>query len=158
MCNKEGSYRKLAKSFNVSLSFIQKLIGRYLDTGTLKPLPHESNNPVKIKGEYYQILRKLILENNDATLEELCIKMEQKTKLKVSRSAMSRTLAKLQITREKTLHATEQDTERVQKLRYEYWKLIRTFDLNDLVFINESGVNIAMIRLYAKSQKGEAHG
>lgn len=102
-CNKEGSYRKLAKIFNVSLSFIQKLIGRYLDTGTIEPLPHKSNNPAKIKEEHYQILRKLVLENNDATLEELCIKMEQKTKLKVSRSAMSRTLEKLQITRKKNL-------------------------------------------------------
>lgn len=102
-CNKEGSYRKLAKRFHVSLSFIQKLIGRYLDTGNIEALPHKSGNPAKIKKEYYPILQKLVEENNDATLEELCQKFELKTKVKVSISAMWRTLDKLQLTRKKNL-------------------------------------------------------
>lgn len=44
-------------------------------------------------------------------------------------------------------------------MRHEYWELIRTFDLDDLVFIDESGVNIAMTRMYGRSKKGErTHG
>ena len=39
--NREGSYSKLAKRFHVSLSFVQTLIGRYLDTGTIELLPHK---------------------------------------------------------------------------------------------------------------------
>ena len=44
-------------------------------------------------------------------------------------------------------------------MRQEYWSLIRTFDLNNLVFIDESGVNIAMTRSHARALKGKrAHG
>lgn len=101
--NREGSYRKLAKRFHVSLSFVQRLIGRYLDTGSIERLPHKSGNPAKIKDENYPILQKLVEENNDATLEELCLKMEQETNIKISCSGMWKTLEKLQLTRKKNL-------------------------------------------------------
>jgi DDE superfamily endonuclease len=54
----------------------------------------------------------------------------------------------------KTIHASERYTERVQKLRVEYWTTIGEVDLADLVFIDEAGVNIAMTRHFARSQKG----
>jgi transposase len=101
--NREGSYRKLAKRFHVSLSFIQTLLGRYLDTGSIEPLPHKSGNPPKIKEEYYPTLQKLIEENNDATLEELCVQIELQTQIKISPSGMSKTLHKLELTRKKNL-------------------------------------------------------
>ncbi|WP_414624958.1 helix-turn-helix domain-containing protein [Calothrix sp. CCY 0018] len=100
---KEGSYRKLAKRFHVSISFVQRLISRYLDTGSIKRLPHKSGNPAKIKDEHYPILQKLVEENNDATLEELCVKMERETNIKISCSGMWKTLEKLQLTRKKNL-------------------------------------------------------
>lgn len=100
---REGSYRKLAQRFHVSLSFVQTLIGRYLDTGSIEPLPHKSNNLAKIKEEDYPILRKLVSENNDATLDELCRLMELKTNVKISRSGMCKTLIKLQLTRKKNI-------------------------------------------------------
>lgn len=101
--NREGSYRKLAKRFHVSLSFIQTLLGRYLDTGSIEPLPHKSGNTPKIKEEHYPILQKLVEDNNDSTLEELCIQMELKSQVKISRSGMSKTLQKLELTRKKNL-------------------------------------------------------
>ena len=101
--NREGSYRKLAKRFHVSLSFIQTLLGRYLDTGSIEPLPHQSGNPPKIKEEHYPVLQKLVEENNDSTLEELCIQMELKSQVKISRSGMGKTLQKLKLTRKKNL-------------------------------------------------------
>ncbi|MDJ0774158.1 MAG: IS630 family transposase [Mastigocoleus sp. MO_167.B18] len=57
------------------------------------------------------------------------------------------------------MHADEQDTDRVKKLRQEFWEIIRTFKIDNLVFIDESGVNIAMTRLHARALKGKrAHG
>jgi len=52
------------------------------------------------------------------------------------------------------LHASEKYTERVQKLRVEYWTTIEEVNLKDLVFIDEAGVNIAMTRLFARSPQG----
>ena len=44
-------------------------------------------------------------------------------------------------------------------MRQEFWEIIRIFDFNNLVFVDESGVNIAMTRLYARALKGKrAHG
>lgn len=43
----------------------------------------------------------------------------------------------------------------MQKLRVEYWHTIGEVKLKDLVFIDESGVNIAMTRRYARAEKGQ---
>lgn len=42
----------------------------------------------------------------------------------------------------------------VQYKRVEYWEVVRGITANNLIFIDESGVNLAMIRLYARSLKG----
>ncbi|BAZ22638.1 transposase [Kalymmatonema gypsitolerans NIES-4073] len=98
---REGSYRKLAQKFGVSLSFVQTLINRYQDMGRIEPLPHGGGQKPKINDKHSEILQKLVAENNDATLEELCSLFELKTQIKVSRARMGRTLQKLQITRKK---------------------------------------------------------
>lgn len=54
----------------------------------------------------------------------------------------------------KTLHATERDTERVQQLRVQYWHEIGEINVEDLVFVDETGSNLAMTRRYARSLKG----
>ncbi|MEG4090718.1 IS630 family transposase [Microcoleus sp. Pol12B4] len=45
-------------------------------------------------------------------------------------------------------------SERVQNLRYEFWKQVNNLNVKNLIFIDESGVNLAMVRLYARSLKG----
>ena len=52
------------------------------------------------------------------------------------------------------MHASERDTVRVQQLRVEYWHLIREVNEDDLVFVDETGSNLAMTRRYARSSKG----
>ena len=60
---------------------------------------------------------------------------------------MGRMLKALNITRKKkTLHPNEKETERVQKLRVEFWDKIRGIPVEDLVFIDESGLNLAFVR------------
>jgi len=45
-----------------------------------------------------------------------------------------------------------------RKLRAEFWHVIGEVELENLVFIDEAGVNIAMSRLYARALKERAHG
>lgn len=54
----------------------------------------------------------------------------------------------------KTLYAAEKTSERVQRKRLEYWNKIRGIKAEDLIFIDESGSNLAMLRLYARAIKG----
>lgn len=44
--------------------------------------------------------------------------------------------------KKKSFHASERDTERVQRLRVEYWHTVGKVKLNDLVFVDEAGVNL----------------
>jgi transposase len=150
--NSEGSFRNIAKRFCVSRSFVQKLVGRYRDTGLVSALPHGGGQKSKLNSLQIKVLRQIVIDNNDATLEELCELLSAEAQIKISRSTMDRLLQKLQLTRKKkTFHADEQNSDRVKKLRQEFWQSIRKFDLNNLVFVDESGVNIAMTRLYALS-------
>ena len=43
----------------------------------------------------------------------------------------------------------------MQQLRLEFWQTIQSIDVNDLVFIDEAGVNKAMVRLYARALRGQ---
>ncbi len=55
----------------------------------------------------------------------------------------------------KLIHAAERDTERVQTARHAYAEEAVEFDLRRLKFVDESGVNISMTRLYGRAPRGE---
>ena len=55
----------------------------------------------------------------------------------------------------KTLSAAEKRSERVQKAQVEFWDKIRDVRAQDLIFRDESGVNLAMVRLYGRAFKGQ---
>jgi DDE superfamily endonuclease len=100
-------------------------------------------------------LRELIVENHDATLIELCELFTVKTGNWVSRTAMGRCLQKLGLNRKKkTLRSSQAATERVQKLRTEYWEKVKDIDPENLVFLDETGVLLGLARTHARSQKG----
>lgn len=43
----------------------------------------------------------------------------------------------------------------MQRLRAEYWDAVRAVPVQDLVFVDESGVNLGLVRLFAWSIEGE---
>lgn len=43
----------------------------------------------------------------------------------------------------------------MQKLRVEFWDKIRSVPVENLIFVDESGVNLALIRLYARALRGQ---
>jgi transposase len=57
-------------------------------------------------------------------------------------------------TQKKSLHASERDTPRVQQARRDYRRRITALDLQRLKFVDESGVNLAMTRLYGRAPAG----
>jgi putative transposase len=101
--NQEGSQRQLAKRFAVSLSFVQSLLKRYHQVGTVEPKPRGGGNSPKLSPEQLALVEQLVAEDNDATLEELCSKLQQRTQVKVSRATMGRIVQTLNLTRKKKL-------------------------------------------------------
>src|SRR5947209_5267711 len=54
----------------------------------------------------------------------------------------------------KSLHASERDTPRVQRLRARWRQKRRHLDSRQLIFVDESGLNLALTRLYARAPRG----
>ncbi len=57
--------------------------------------------------------------------------------------------------KKKTIYASEQDTPRIARQRYEFRDWLLKVDPRNLVFVDESGVNLGMARLFARSVRGQ---
>lgn len=53
------------------------------------------------------------------------------------------------------LSAAEKESKKIQEKRVDYWSKIREIRVENLIFIDESGVNLAMLRLYGRALKGK---
>jgi len=99
--NQEGSVRQLAKRFKVSFRFVWGLINRFRHTGSVAPKPHGGGNPPRINASSLERLRELVTQHPDATLKELCERLETVHHIQSSTSSMYRALDKLWLTRKK---------------------------------------------------------
>lgn len=149
--NATRTQRQLAKRFRVSLSFVQDLLKRYREDGTVEPRPHDGGSSAKLNPEQVQLVISLVAADNDATLVELREQLWQDTEVQVSRATVGRIVQVLKLSRKKTLRASERDSQRVQQLRVEYWQQMGAVSWKDLVFVDETGSNLAMSRRYARS-------
>jgi transposase len=92
------SQRQLALQFGIALSFLQKLLKQYRQTGDVAPKPHAGGGQLQLTAEQLETLAELIEQKNDATLEELGQMLEEKTGVKVSRATMGRMTQRLNMT------------------------------------------------------------
>ncbi len=92
------SQRQLAKRFGVAKSFVQKLLKQYRETDSIAPKKRTSQTAPKLTAAHLEVLRQLVEEQNDATLEELRARLAVKIDLQVSRSTIDRALKKLDLT------------------------------------------------------------
>jgi DDE superfamily endonuclease len=53
------------------------------------------------------------------------------------------------------LYASEKETERVQNLRVEFWLKMQAILPENLVFIDEAGVNLSLTRKNSRARKGK---
>jgi transposase len=97
----EGSQRQLADRFKVSLSFVQRLIRLYQNTGQVTPKHHGGGAIAKIRVEDLPTVQQLVDEQPDALLVELCERLALRRGLKVSVPTMHRTVQRLGLTTKK---------------------------------------------------------
>ena len=99
--NEPISQRQLAKRFCVTLSFVQKLLKQYRDTGDVRPKTYRCGRHLKLTPEQMSTLGELIEENNDATLAELSELFWQRTGIVLSVATVARMTERLKMTRPK---------------------------------------------------------
>lgn len=97
------SQRELARQFRVATSFVQTLLKRYRDTGSVEAKVRTQQTPTKLNAEQLRVLEALIDEQNDATLGELRDRLEQKTGVRVGCSTIHRMVVKLNLSVKKNL-------------------------------------------------------
>lgn len=95
------SQRQLAERFRVTLSFIEKLLKQYRETGSIAPKIRTKQTPIKLTSAQLETLGELVKANNDATLAELKEQLQQATGVTIGRSTVDRMLSKLNLTRKK---------------------------------------------------------
>lgn len=152
----EGSQRQLAKRFKVRLSFVQRLIRRHENTGQVTAKLHAGGARAKITVEGLPIVQQLVNEQPDALLAELCARLQERSGLKVSIPTMHRAVQRLGLTtKKKRALASEQDSPRVCKMRFEYRDWVLGVDPGNLVFVDESGLNLGMTRINGRATRGQ---
>jgi transposase len=156
--NAEGSLRKLAVRFSVSLNFVWLLLERFRETGRVDPKPHGGGQPPKIQGEDLETLQRLVEQHNNATVAELHDLFVRHAGYRVSPSTISRALKRLRITRKKIdYHASERDQDpKIAKARAAFRRQQRrTKVLDHWIFVDECGVNLSLARRYGRAVIGQ---
>jgi transposase len=94
-----ASRRKAAARYQVSISFVVKLMQRWRCTGSLVPGRSGGRRPHRLE-EHGELVRRLIAERPDRTLEELAARLAIEG-VQVGRSSIDRFLKAIGLTRKK---------------------------------------------------------
>jgi transposase len=147
-----ASRREAAEVFAVAVSTAVKWLQRLRDTGS---------SAAKLRGgstsrlePHTALILALVGERPDATLKEIGAALG-KRRIRTSRSALWRFLDRHHITRKKkSLRAAEQHRADVARARRKWIREQGLLDPARLVFIDETGVNTNMVRLYGRGPRG----
>lgn len=78
---KEGTQCQLAERFKVSLSFVQRVLRRYYQTGETTAKPRGATLAPTLSGTHLDVVKTLVTEQPDALLQELCERLRERTPL-----------------------------------------------------------------------------
>jgi transposase len=92
----ECSVPEAAKRYKVSEPSVERWLARKRATGSCAPLPYAGGVPRKLAAAEV-VIRAAVKEQPDATLQELCERVHQQTKIKADPSMMCRELARLKL-------------------------------------------------------------
>lgn len=150
----EGSQPEIAARFAVSVSFVRDLARRFRESGDVAAKPYGGGRAPSVDALTGEAIKALVAARNDATIEEHRQSLAQ-TGHQMGHSTLGHWLRKLGThTQKKTLGDDERQTARVQGLRRAFQEEIAAVAPQNLIFMDESGVNRAMTRPHARSPRG----
>lgn len=152
---KDSSSLRVAEQFGVSSSFVRRLRIQVRKEGRIEAR-HGGGKPAALREKDEEAVREIVAARPDATLNEMREQVKKRTKRKLSTTTMWRTLVRLGYSRKrKTIEATERSKEEVQAKRKAFRLEAGVWLSDRLVFIDETGVNLAMARAYGWGPVGE---
>ena len=151
----EGTIDEIATRFAVGRASVVRICRRKRETGSVAPKPYNGGFAPRLGDEELAAIRGFLEEEPDLTIMELTDMNNGELGIIVSTSTTSRALARLGMTRKKSLVAEERLTKRVQMLREAFLEWRCSIHPNRLVFIDETGSTIAMTRSRGRAPRGE---
>jgi len=107
----ECNIPEAARRYKVSEPSIERWVAQHRKTGTCAALPHAGGIARKLATAEAAI-RAAVKAQPDATLQELCERVEQETKIKSDPSMMYRELVRLKLPRKKSRSMPANETRR----------------------------------------------
>ena len=95
------TYEQLAERFSVGRATVDRMLRLARETGSVEPRSHGGGAVRRTSQQEQDLIVALVQARPDATLEELCVALEMRVGLRISRSTMSRELRLLGLTRKK---------------------------------------------------------
>jgi transposase len=92
---------EVAERFEVSPSFIKKMLAQKRSIGDIAPLGHRGGQPRRLSDKQRRWLLKTVLAKPDITLADLQEQLEKEEKISVSVPTLSRELRRLNLRRKK---------------------------------------------------------
>lgn len=92
----ECNIPEAARRYQVSEPSVERWLARQRATGRCAPLPHAGGAPRKLAAAA-AVIRTAVKEQPDATLQELCERVEHVSKIQSDPSLMCRELARLRL-------------------------------------------------------------
>jgi transposase len=97
----ERTRRQVAEHFAISEGTLYAWLRQVKEEGSLEPRPHGGGRQPSLDAAGMEQLREIVGEQNDRTLAEYAVLLEEKTGVRISRSALDRALKKLDLPRKK---------------------------------------------------------
>jgi transposase len=153
---KEGSIRQLAKRFSVHWRTVANWVKRFKEEQTVGPRAYRPGPPPKLDEQGLELFRELLETEPDATRRELARKLEARTGVRLSHMGITRAIRRLHWTRKKkSSSAAEADRPDVWKAFGDYAEAVTAIAVEDMVFLDETGIHLAMSRRYGWAPRGE---
>ena len=90
-----------ARRYKISEPSVERWLARKRGIGTCAPLPY-AGGPTRKLASAEAVIRAAVKAQSDATLQELCERVEKETKIKSNSSMMYRELVRLKLPRKKS--------------------------------------------------------
>jgi transposase len=97
----DSTRAEVAERFGIHEATLYGWLRRQREAGTLEPRPRGGGRQPSLDDAGMQQLRAIVRAQNDRTLAEYIALVEERTGVKMSKSAMDRVLRKLDLTRKK---------------------------------------------------------
>lgn len=150
------TYEEAAARFEVGRASVSRLMRRNRERGGDLAPDVAGGCRGGLEPSEREVVRELVVERPDRTLEELREGFEARTGRRSSTSAMSRALQKLGLSRKKKrLRAAEQDNPENLALRDQFRAFVADVPVSRLVFLDETGSTISMTRAHGRAPVGQ---